>query len=35
MKDYTRKLLDKAQDAIEAAEGLIEMGKAEFSAGRA
>ena len=35
MKDYTRKLLDKAQDAIEAAEGLMEMGKAEFSAGRA
>jgi uncharacterized protein (UPF0332 family) len=33
MKDYTRKLLDKAQDAIEAAEGLMEMGKAEFSAG--
>jgi len=35
MKDYTRKLLDKAQDAIEAAEGLMNMGKAEFSAGRA
>jgi len=28
MKDYTRKLLDKALDAIEAAEGLMEMGKA-------
>jgi uncharacterized protein (UPF0332 family) len=35
MKEYTRKLLDKALDAIEAAEGLMEMGKAEFSAGRA
>ncbi len=35
MKDYTRKLLDKALDAIEAAEGLMGMGKAEFSAGRA
>ncbi|MCL4529761.1 MAG: HEPN domain-containing protein [Chloroflexi bacterium] len=35
MKDYTRKLLDKVLDAIEAAEGLMDMGKAEFSAGRA
>lgn len=35
MKDYTRKLLDKALDAIEAAEGLMDMGEAEFSAGRA
>jgi uncharacterized protein (UPF0332 family) len=35
MKEYTRKLLDKALDAIEAAEGLMNMGKAEFSAGRA
>lgn len=35
MKEYTRKLLDKALDAIEAAEGLMDMGKAEFSAGRA
>jgi uncharacterized protein (UPF0332 family) len=35
MKDYTRKLLDKALDAIEAAEGLMDMGKAEFAAGRA
>ena len=30
MKDYTRKLLDKALDAIGAAEGLMDMGKAEF-----
>jgi len=35
MKEYSRKLLDKALDAIEAAEGLMDMGKAEFSAGRA
>jgi uncharacterized protein (UPF0332 family) len=35
MKEYTRKLLDKALDAIEAAEGLMNLGKAEFSAGRA
>ncbi len=34
MKEYTLKLLDKAQDSIEAAEGLMNMGKAEFSAGR-
>ena len=35
MKEYSRKLLDKALDAIEAAEGLMDMGKAEFSAGTA
>ncbi len=35
MKEYTSKLLDKALDAIEAAEGLTNMGKAEFAAGRA
>jgi len=35
MKEYTHKLLDKALNAIEAAEGLMDMGKAEFSAGRA
>ena len=35
MKEYTGKLLDKALDAIEAAEGLMDMDKAEFSAGRA
>jgi uncharacterized protein (UPF0332 family) len=35
MKEYARKLLDKALDAIEAAEGLTNMRKAEFAAGRA
>ncbi len=35
MKEYTRKLLDKALDTIEAAEGLTNMGKAEIAAGRA
>lgn len=35
MKEYGRKLLDKSLDAIEAAEGLLEMGKAEIAAGRA
>ena len=35
MKEYASKLLDKALDAIEAAEGLTNMGKAEFAAGRA
>ena len=35
MKEYASKLLDKALDAIEAAEGLTNMGKAEFAAGHA
>jgi len=35
MREYARKLLDKALDSIEAAEGLTNMGKAEFGAGRA
>jgi uncharacterized protein (UPF0332 family) len=35
MKEYTGKLLDKAQDSIEAAEALLEIGKAEIAAGRA
>ena len=35
MNDYTRKLLDKAVDAIEAAELLLDMDKADFAAGRA
>lgn len=35
MREYARKLLDKALDAIEAAEGLTNIGKAEFAAGRA
>jgi uncharacterized protein (UPF0332 family) len=35
MKEYARKLLGKAQAAIEAAEGLTNMGKTEFAAGRA
>lgn len=35
MREYARKLLDKSLDAIEAAEGLTNMGKAEIAAGRA
>jgi uncharacterized protein (UPF0332 family) len=35
MKEYARKLLEKSLDAIEAAEGLTNMGKTEFAAGRA
>ena len=35
MKEYTHKLLDKALDTIEGAEGLTNMGKAEMAAGRA
>ena len=35
MKEYTRKLLDKALDTIEGAEGLTNMGIAEMAAGRA
>ena len=35
MKEYTSKLLDKALDTIEGAEGLTNMGKAEMAAGRA
>ncbi len=35
MKDYTRKLLDKARDAIEVAEAVLDMDKADFAAGRA
>jgi uncharacterized protein (UPF0332 family) len=35
MKEYTTKLLDKAQDSIEAAEALLEIGKNEIAAGRA
>ena len=35
MKEYTRKLFEKALDAIEAAEALSDVGKAEFAAGRA
>lgn len=35
LKEYTRKLLNKALDAIEAAEGLLNMDKAEIAAGRA
>ena len=35
MKEYSRKLLDKALDAIEASEGLLEMNKPEIAAGRA
>jgi uncharacterized protein (UPF0332 family) len=35
MKDHSRKLLDKAVDSIEAAEGILDMNKPEFAAGRA
>jgi uncharacterized protein (UPF0332 family) len=35
MKEYSRKLLDKALDAIEAAELLVEMEKPDIGAGRA
>lgn len=35
MKEYAGKLLDKALDAIEAAETLLDIGKAEIATGRA
>lgn len=35
MKEYSSKLLAKALDTIEGAEGLLDMGKAEIAAGRA
>ena len=35
MKEYSRKLLDKAVDAIEGAELLVDGGKADIGAGRA
>ncbi|HLA88242.1 MAG TPA: HEPN domain-containing protein [Anaerolineales bacterium] len=35
MKDYSRKLLDKAIDTIEAAELLVDAGKSDIAAGRA
>ena len=35
MKDHSRKLLDKAIDAIEAAEFLVDKGKSDIAAGRA
>jgi uncharacterized protein (UPF0332 family) len=35
MKEYTRKLLDKAIDTIEGAELLLEHGKVDMAAGRA
>jgi uncharacterized protein (UPF0332 family) len=35
MKDYSRKLLDKAIDAIEAAEMLVDNEKSEIATGRA
>jgi uncharacterized protein (UPF0332 family) len=35
MKDYTRKLLDKAVDTIESAEILLDHGKMDGAAGRA
>jgi len=35
LKEYSSKLFSKALDAIEAAEALLNIGKAEFAAGRA
>lgn len=35
MKEYSQKLLDKAVDAIEAAELLVDAGKADIAVGRA
>ena len=35
MKEYSSKLLDKAQDAIESAEALLNIAQAEFAVGRA
>jgi uncharacterized protein (UPF0332 family) len=35
MKEYSSKLFSKALDAIEAAEALLKVDKAEFAAGRA
>lgn len=35
MKEYSRKLLEKAVDAIEAAEMLVDGGKTDIGAGRA
>ncbi|MDQ3005745.1 MAG: HEPN domain-containing protein [Chloroflexota bacterium] len=35
MKEYSRKLLAKALDAVEASEGLLDMDKPEIAAGRA
>ncbi len=35
MKEYASKLLDKALDTIEGAEGLMHIGKAEIAVGRA
>jgi len=35
MREYSSKLLNKALDAIEAAEALLNIDKAEFAAGRA
>ena len=35
MKEHSQKLLDKALDATEASEGLLEMDKPEIAAGRA
>ena len=35
VKERSQKLIDKALDAIEVAEGVLDIGKPEFSAGRA
>jgi uncharacterized protein (UPF0332 family) len=35
MKEHSRKLLDKAMDSIEVAEGILDMNKPDMAAGRA
>lgn len=35
MKEHSRKLLDKALDSIEVAEGILDMNKPDIAAGRA
>lgn len=35
MKEHARKLLDKALDSIEVAEGILDMNKPDMAAGRA
>lgn len=35
MKEHSRKLLDKALDSIEVAEGILDMNKPDMAAGRA
>jgi uncharacterized protein (UPF0332 family) len=35
VKEHSRKLLNKAQDAVEVAEGILDMNKPDMAAGRA